>query len=106
MAQTIAKREFWTDLDLLIIDEFHIQRKAIQDFALQWGGPVIGLTATPIVKGLRKTWEAVVNAITTDELVADGYLAPVEIYATTELAGRDTSAPAGPPLSGRSPATG
>ena len=45
----------------------------------------IGLTATPIVNGLRETWEAVVNATTTDALVADGYLAPIEIYAATEI---------------------
>ena len=69
MAQTIEKRGFWTDLNLLIIDECHIQRKEIQKFAREWGGRVIGLTATPIVKGLRETWEGVVNAITTDELV-------------------------------------
>ena len=29
MAQTIEKREFWSGLDLLIIDECHVQRKAI-----------------------------------------------------------------------------
>ena len=85
MAQTIEKREFFTGLDLLIIDECHIQRKAIQGFARKWGGRAIGLTATPIVKGLRETWESVVNATTTDALVAAGHLAPVEIYAATEI---------------------
>ena len=95
MAQTIEKREFWTDLDLLIIDECHIQRKAIQGFARQWGGRAIGLTATPIVKGLRETWEAVVNATTTDALVADGQLAPVEIYAATEIDMKGASKTAG-----------
>ena len=39
MAQTIEKREFFTDLDLLIIDECHIQRKAIQS-------PQVGRTGT------------------------------------------------------------
>ena len=53
MAQTIEKREFWTDLNLLIIDECHIQRKEIQKFAREWGGTVIGLTATPIVTAFR-----------------------------------------------------
>ena len=95
MAQTIEKREFWTDLNLLIIDECHIQRKEIQKFAREWGGRVIGLTATPIVKGLRETWEGVVNAITTDELIADGYLAPVEIYAATEIDMRGAAKTAG-----------
>ena len=38
MAQTIEKRGFWTDLNLLIIDECHIQRKEIQKFARELGG--------------------------------------------------------------------
>ena len=59
------------------------------------GGTVFGLTATPIVKGLRETWEAVVNATTTDALVADGYLAPVEIYAATEIDMKGASKTAG-----------
>ena len=42
MAQTIEKREFWSGLDLLIIDECHVQRKAIQKFAREWGGRVFG----------------------------------------------------------------
>ena len=69
----------------ILVHNCHIQRKQIQKFAREWGGTVIGLTATPIVKGLRETWETVVNATTTDALVADGYLAPVEIYAATEI---------------------
>ena len=56
---------------------------------------VIGLTATPIVKGLRETWETVVNATTTDALVADGYLALVEIYAATEIDMKGASKTAG-----------
>ena len=95
MAQTIEKRESWADLDMLIIDECHIQRNAIQKFAREWGGRVIGLTATPIVKVLRETWEMVVNASTTDALVADGRLAPVEIYAATEIDMRGAAKTAG-----------
>ena len=37
-AQTIEKREYWNDLDLLVIDEAHVQRKAIMEFAKEWGG--------------------------------------------------------------------
>ena len=85
-AQTIEKRDYWTGLDLLIIDECHTQRKAIQEFAVNWGGAVIGLSATPLTEGLGQTYEAVVNATTTDALLADEWLAPLRVYAAQEIA--------------------
>ena len=66
---------------------------------------VIGLTATPIVKGLRETWETVVNATTTDALVADGQLAPVEIYAATEINMKGAAKTAGEWTARRGPRT-
>ncbi len=84
-AQTIEKRDYLSALDLLVIDEAHVQRQAITEFAKRWGGPVIGLTATPLTRGLGETYEHVVNATTTDALLAAGYLAPLRIYAATEI---------------------
>ena len=84
-AQTIEKRGYWPELDLLVIDEAHTQRKGVLEFAKQWGGPVIGLTATPITPGLGRWYSKVVNAVTTDRLLEDGYLAPLKIYAATEI---------------------
>ncbi len=84
-AQTIEKRGWWDDLDLLIVDEAHVQRKKTIEFAKAWGGPTIGLTATPITAGLSAHWEHVVNATTTDQLLADGWLAPLRIYAAREI---------------------
>ena len=75
----------WGDLDLLIIDECHTQRKAIQQFAVGWGGPVIGLSATPLTEGLGKTYQSIVNAITTDALLADEWLAPLRVFAAKEI---------------------
>ena len=84
-AQTIEKRDYWTGLDLLVIDECHTQRKKIMQFAKNWGGPVIGLSATPLTEGLGENWEYVVNATTTDVLLEAEYLAPLRIYAATEI---------------------
>ena len=84
-AQTIEKRGFWPALDLLIIDEAHTQRKKVLKFAESWGGPVIGLTATPLTEGLGQWYSKVINAVTTDRLLADGYLARLKIYAATEI---------------------
>ena len=86
-AQTIEKRDYWNNLDILIIDEAHAQRKQILEFAKAWGGPVIGLTATPMTPGLGKWYSHVVNAVSTNYLLSEvnpregrTYLAPLRIY--------------------------
>ena len=84
-AQTIERMDSWPDLDLLVLDECHSQRKTVVEFAREWGGYVVGLTATPLTKGLGDTYTHVVNAATTDWLVAEGYLAPLHIYAAKEI---------------------
>ena len=94
-AQTIEKRDYWSGLDLLIIDEAHVQRKKILDFAQRWGGPVIGLTATPLTPGLGAAYEHIVNATTTDQLLVDGWLAPLRIYAAQEIDMRGAQKTAG-----------
>ena len=83
--QTIQKRGYCPALDLLVIDEAHTQHKGVLEFAKNWGGPVIGLTATPLTEGLGQWYSKVINAVTTDRLLADGYLAPLKIYAATEI---------------------
>ena len=83
--QTIQKRGYWPALDLLVIDEAHTQHKGVLEFAKNWGGPVIGLTATPLTEGLGQWYSKVVNAVTTDRLLQDGYLAPLKMYAATEI---------------------
>ena len=84
-AQTIEKRDYWNSLDLLIIDEAHVQRKAILEFAKAWAGPVIGLTATPLTPGLGDHYTHVVNATTTDSLLSDGWLSPLRIFPATPM---------------------
>lgn len=77
---TIEKRGFWPDIDLLIIDEAHRQRKSVLEFATQWGGPTIGLSATPMTQGLGIYYTRVVNAVTTDDLLRDGWLASLKVF--------------------------
>ena len=84
-AQTIEKRDYWKEIDLLIIDECHTQRAKIQEFAVNWGGPVVGLSATPLTEGLGKTYQSIVNATTTDELLADQWLSPLKVFAAKEI---------------------
>ncbi len=91
-AQTIEKRDYWSNLDILIIDEAHAQRKQILEFAKAWGGPVIGLTATPMTKGLGRWYSNVINVVTTQHLLSQvnprtgrPYLAPLRIFPATAM---------------------
>ena len=84
-AQTIEARGFWPDLDLVIVDEAHTQRKATLEFITAINKPVIGLTATPFSAGLAQTYSRVVNVTTTDKLIKDGWLAPLKVYAAKEI---------------------
>ena len=84
-AQTIEKRGFRPDLDLVIVDEAHAQRKATTKFIQGVGKPVIGLTATPFSKGLGQVYTRVVNVTTTDKLIAEGWLAPLKVYSAKAI---------------------
>lgn len=83
--QTVEKRGFLPDLDLLLVDECHTQRSFLTEFAQAANIPVIGLTATPFSKGMGKTYTNVVNVTTTDQLIEQGFLAPLKVYAAKEI---------------------
>ena len=94
--QTIEKRGFWPDIDVGYYDECHTQRKQIQEFMVNSDIPWIGLSATPITKGLgreiktkdgkrKRIWERCVVVATTDELIARGYLVPVRCFKATPI---------------------
>ena len=55
------------------------------EFAQNWGGPVIGLTATPFTPGLGLMYDGVVNVETTNRLVDEGWLVPLQVYAAKEI---------------------
>lgn len=84
-AQTIEKRGFWPSINLVLIDEAHTMRKKIIEFAQNIEAPVIGLTATPFSKGLGKVYTNVVNVTTTNQLIDDGFLAPLKVYVAKEI---------------------
>lgn len=84
-AQTIEKRGWLPEVDLLIVDEAHGMRKAIMEFVTNSSVPVVGLTATPFTPGLGKVYTNVVNVTTTDQLIADGFLAPLRVYSAREI---------------------
>jgi len=84
-AQTLERRGFVEDTDLFIVDEAHTRRKKIIGMLEAAGKPVIGLTATPFTDGLGKFYTNIVNARTTDDLITDGWLAPLRVFAAKEI---------------------
>lgn len=85
-AQTLEKRNKKLDIDLLLIDECHVQRSSV--VKLIKNNPhllVIGLTATPFTKGLGEVYTHIVGATSTGSLVEKGWLAPVKVYVAKEI---------------------
>ena len=82
--QTIAKREFWPKLDVLVVDEAHTTYKAWTEFAKNTQAVVIGLSATPFAPGLGKIFTNLVNATTMHELTESGVLVPMRIFSCTK----------------------
>lgn len=91
--QTIAKRGYWPQSDLIIIDECHTTYEAWVEHIKTTSAAVIGLTATPFTKGLGLLFDGVVNAATMDELTRAGVLVPMRILTciTPDMAGAATS---------------
>ena len=89
--QTLMRRDL-PDVDLVIIDEAHVQYKFLTQW-LAWDHwkhvPFIGLTATPWAKGMGKVWDDLLICTTTAELIDKGILSQFKVFA-----------PAHPDLSG------
>ena len=82
--QTIAKRNFWPQLDVLVVDEAHTQYKAWTEYAMESGAAVIGLSATPFSAGLGKIFSNLINATTMHDLTESGVLVPMRIFSCTK----------------------
>lgn len=93
-AQTLARRGWRSEnLELIVVDECHTLYKGVTDFIQRHPEVlVVGLTATPFNRGLGKIFTNVVNVATTDQLIAEGFLVPVKVYAgkAADMAGAKT----------------
>jgi superfamily II DNA or RNA helicase len=83
-AQTIAKREYWPQLDVLVVDEAHTQMKVWTEYAMSTGAAVIGLSATPFSAGLGKIFSNLINATTMHDLTQSGVLVPMRVFSCTK----------------------
>ena len=85
-AQTLEARNITPDMELLIIDECHVQRAGILEIIENNPNlKVIGLTATPFASNMGKTYSHVVNAPTTKELIDKEWLCPLKVFIAKEI---------------------
>lgn len=80
-AQTLVRRGWPDDLSLIVVDEAHSLYTNTLRRISKRNCITVGLSATPFSRGLGKYYDAVVNVRTLDQLTADGYLAPFDVYA-------------------------
>lgn len=83
--QTLEKRGFFPDTALLINDEAHCMRKQTTELITKATTmKVVGLTATPFAEGMGKLYDGLINVTTTNRLIEDGFLVPLQIYAAVK----------------------
>ncbi|EBH7155099.1 DEAD/DEAH box helicase [Salmonella enterica] len=86
-ADTLIRRVFPDNIDLLIIDEAHLRKKRIlQDIErlCASGVKVIGLSGTPFSPFLGKYYDRLIKPTTIGELIQRGDLSKYEFYAPTK----------------------
>ena len=85
--QTLARRANMAEFDFAIVDEAHTlyeyQKKMMDSYD---NVPFIGLSATPFSKGLGKYYDDLIVPATAEDLLADGYLCPVDYYGGRSVA--------------------
>lgn len=80
-ADTLLRREWPENIDLVIVDEAHIRRKTFLEIMDNIDTPVIGLSGTPFTKWLGTHYQSLVKPCTMRELIDQKYLSDYEFYA-------------------------
>lgn len=86
-ADTLIRRVFPENIDLLIIDEAHLRKKRILKDIERLRGKgvkVIGLSGTPFSPFLGKYYDRLIKPTTIGELIQRGDLSKYEFYAPTK----------------------
>ncbi len=78
--QTLARREI-PEVDIIIIDECHLQYKVISDIMENTDIPAVALSGTPFSKGLGKHYNNLIKAPSMKKLIKDGYLSDYIAYS-------------------------
>ncbi|MGV3346383.1 DEAD/DEAH box helicase family protein [Enterobacteriaceae bacterium LUAb1] len=80
-ADTLIRREFPDNIDLLIVDEAHMKRRKLLEIIRDSDFKVIGLSGTPFASWMGKYYSKLIKPTTMRELIQIGDLSPYEFYA-------------------------
>ncbi|EAP3745182.1 DEAD/DEAH box helicase [Salmonella enterica subsp. enterica serovar Abaetetuba] len=83
-ADTLIRRDFPDNIDLLIIDEAHMKKRAMLEWIRDAEFRVVGLSGTPFSPWLGQYYEELIKPTTISELIKRGDLSPYEFYAPTK----------------------
>ncbi|WOJ33114.1 DEAD/DEAH box helicase [Citrobacter koseri] len=87
-ADTLIRRDFPQNIDLLIIDEAHLRKrrilKEIERLTSETKTKVIGLSGTPFSPFLGRYYQRLIKPTTIGELIQRGDLSNYEFYAPTK----------------------
>lgn len=87
-ADTLIRRDFPENIDLLIVDEAHLRRKkmleVIKYLTAETHVKVIGLSGTPFAPFLGKYYQRLIKPTTIKELMDTGVLCGYEFFAPTK----------------------
>ncbi|EHM9716482.1 DEAD/DEAH box helicase [Salmonella enterica subsp. enterica serovar Oranienburg] len=83
-ADTLIRRDFPDNIDLLIIDEAHMKKRAMLEWIRDAEFRVVGLSGTPFSPWLGQYYEELIKPTTISELIQRGDLSPYEFYAPTK----------------------
>lgn len=78
---TLIRREFPDNIDLLIIDEAHMRRKWLLELIRDSKIKVIGLSGSPFAKFMGQYYEKFIKPTTMRDLIKAGDLSDYEFYA-------------------------
>lgn len=71
-------------VDLVIVDEAHIQYEGTKAALDYWGCRAVAFTATPYAKGMGLVYDALVKAAPMSKLIEEGDLAPYRAFCPAE----------------------
>ena len=78
--QTLARRKI-PDVDLIIVDEAHLQYSVVCKLMDETDIPVIGLSGSPFSKGLGKYYDNLIHTTSMRQLIDDGFLSDYVAYS-------------------------
>lgn len=81
-SDTLIRRDFPEDAEILIVDECDLKRKKLLEIIENKPGlKTIGLTATPFAPWMGGIYQNFIKPVTARELATLGYLTPFDIYS-------------------------